>query len=52
MFYVLLFFFPVLCMAAQWPTPPDTISTPSIDASSPSVAIDLNGNAVAVWIRK
>lgn len=33
-----------------WMTPPITISTPDINADSPSIDLDTNGNAVAVWI--
>lgn len=33
-----------------WPDPPTVISTPQVNASSPSVAIDSNGRSVAVWI--
>ena len=36
-------------IASPW-LPPSTISTPNVDASSPSIAIDLNGRSIAVWI--
>jgi len=39
-----------LGFAAPWPTPPDTISTPGQNASSPTAAIDENGNTVALWL--
>ena len=32
-----------------WQTAPDTLSEPGRDGNSPEVAVDSNGNAVAVW---
>lgn len=37
-------------IADQWPVAPTTLSTPGIDASSPSVAINTQGTAIALWI--
>jgi hypothetical protein len=34
----------------DWSFPPDAISTAGQDADNPAVAIDVNGNAVAVWV--
>src|SRR3989304_9047800 len=33
-----------------YPVPPDNISTPGQNATDPQVAIDINGNVIAVWI--
>ncbi|MBS0653871.1 MAG: hypothetical protein JSR39_10165 [Verrucomicrobia bacterium] len=41
---------PAVCLADQWPTPPSEISTSGVNASEQAVAIDPNGNVVAVWI--
>ncbi len=43
-------FLPILNFAQQWPELPTTISTPGVDASDSSVAVDPNGNSVAVWL--
>ena len=46
-----LFVLPLLPgFSGQWPVPPDTISTPGVDASEQQIAVDINGNVVAVWI--
>lgn len=41
---------PIFCAADPWPVPPSNISNPGIDASGQDLAIDANGNVVAVWI--
>ena len=41
---------PICCLGTQWPIPPATISTPGVDASNPSIAVDPHGNFVAVWL--
>src|SRR5476649_1495644 len=47
---ILVVFLPLISCADQWPFPPSTISTPGQNASGQQVAVDLNGNVVAVWI--
>lgn len=48
---VSLVLIPRLCLTiTPWLQPSSTISTPGVDATAPSVAIDLNGNAVVVWV--
>lgn len=47
---VLFLFLPVICFATQWPVAPTNISTPGVNASEQQIAIDPNGNIVAVWI--
>lgn len=49
-YWGLIFILPFLGWATPWPKVPDTISTASVNASSPSLAIDLNGRAIGVWI--
>src|SRR5689334_11251507 len=34
-----------------WQAVPDTLSLSGEDANSPQIAIDINGNATAVWVR-
>lgn len=36
--------------ADPWPNPPATISTPGQNGSDPQIAVDPNGNIVALWI--
>lgn len=51
LFFCVLFAAPILALVdGEWPFPPDTISTPGVDASAQQVAVDINGNVVAVWI--
>jgi hypothetical protein len=53
---VLSFFISMICISQlvcsniNWSFPPETLSTSGINASDPHVAMDPNGNAVAVWI--
>ncbi len=49
-FFSMILLFPFFCISEQWPVPPDNISTPGQNASDQRVAIDLNGNIVAIWI--
>lgn len=35
---------------STWPIPPQTISTPGVNADSPQVAVDPSGNVIAIWI--
>ncbi|MBS0650445.1 MAG: hypothetical protein JSR93_04720 [Verrucomicrobia bacterium] len=46
----LLMLIPAICSADQWLMPPIQISTDGIDASEQAVAVDPNGNVIAVWI--
>src|SRR3972149_4405240 len=48
--FKILVFIPLICAAEQWPVPPDNISTPGVNASDQHIAIDANGNVIAVWI--
>lgn len=48
--FAILTFLPFICLAQQWPDPPVNISTPGQNASAQQVAVDLNGNVVAVWL--
>lgn len=45
-----ILFFPLFSSATPWPTLPSNISTPGQNATNPSIAVDPNGNVVAVWI--
>ena len=47
---LLLLLIPLICAADPWPVLPTNISTPSQDASNPAIAVDPNGNVVAVWL--
>ena len=48
---LLLLFVSLQLQAAQpWPFPPVQISNPGQDASSPQIAVDGNGDVVAVWV--
>jgi hypothetical protein len=52
----LITFFALLCFSRvsgndiNWSFPPVTLSSASVTASSPHVAIDANGNVVAAWL--
>jgi len=35
-----------------WTSPPDTLSSAGVDASDPQIAIDIGGNAVALWVEE
>lgn len=48
--FIILSLVLVICFAGRWPTFPDVISTPRQNASEPQIAVDPNGNLVAVWI--
>src|SRR5579872_359180 len=42
--------FQLMCTDISWSSPPDLLSTLNVNASNPQVAMDANGNVVAVWI--
>lgn len=47
-------FFSFLKLSASpdivWSSPPDTLSSTSVDSSAPNVVMDSSGNAIAVWL--
>ena len=50
LFFALFSFSQLMANDISWSTPPVTISSTHINASDPRVAIDANGDAVAVWV--
>ena len=52
MWKILIVLLSLSCLgsAAPWPNPPATISTPGQNGSNPQIAVDPNGNCVALWL--
>lgn len=49
-FFIMLAFSHLHSNHINWSSPPKILSGVSVNASDPQIAIDANGNAVAVWI--
>jgi len=49
-FFSLVCFSQLICSDINWTFPPTTLSTPGTNAAEPHVAVDANGNSVAIWI--
>jgi hypothetical protein len=49
-FFTLLLFSKVMANNISWSFPPVTLSSASLAASDPQIAIDGNGNAAAAWV--
>lgn len=48
--FLLILSFQLTAKEIDWTYPSDTLSTALINATDPQIAIDANGNAVAVWV--
>ena len=49
-FFTLFSLTQLQCNNINWSVPPTTLSSVSVNASDPHVAIDANGNVIAIWM--